>query len=249
MITAMMSVLLVLGSTVGGSPCVHSKVPGECSVCVDENPEVQKQIVRLQSCPGWMARRKAARALRRYDWKSHPEAADALAEAVLHDDCSLVRQEAAESLAKMRPCLPTVHEAVARAAKCDSSLLTRAWAKKALRAIGKSCVAECSICGPGEPLTVPDQGEVRCCSRRPRHIPLPLDSSVEPLPPATLEVPASPSARSPFTPGSRPPLPSPSLPPSPSQSPDPVPSLDPAPTAPPPLESPSLLPPGDSMQP
>jgi len=241
MITAMMSVLLVLGSTVGGSPCVHAKVPGECSICLDENPEVQEQIVRLQSCRGWMARRKAARALRRYDWKSHPEAADALAEAVLHDDCGLVRQEAAESLARMRPCLPSVHEAVARAAKCDSSLLARAWARKALKAIGKSCVAECSICGPGEPVTVPAEGivegDVPFVGGRQS---LPLVPPAEPLPPTTLEVPANPGARSPFTPRSRPPLPSPTLPP------EPAPSLDPVPSPAPPLESPSLLPPGDA---
>src|SRR4051812_5921684 len=106
MITAMMSVLLAMGFTVGGAPCAHKGVSGECSVCVDQYAEVLQQVERLQSCRGWMARRKAAKALRAYDWKSHPEAADALAEAVLHDDCGLVRQEAAQSLAKMRPCLP-----------------------------------------------------------------------------------------------------------------------------------------------
>src|SRR5262245_53454926 len=121
MITAMMSVLLVLGSTVGGSPCVHARLTGECSACVDESAEIQEQIGRLQSCRGWIARRKAVRALRRYDWKNHPEAAEALAEAVSNDDCGLVRQEAVQSLAKMGPCLPAVHEAVARAAKCDPS--------------------------------------------------------------------------------------------------------------------------------
>ena len=62
--------------------------------------------MKLQTAPHWMARRKAARALGKYDWKCHPEAAEALADALLHDDKALVRQEAAEALAKMKPCLP-----------------------------------------------------------------------------------------------------------------------------------------------
>ena len=69
---------------------------------------------------------------------------------MLHDDKALVRQEAAEALAKMKPCLPAAHEAVARAARCDDCFLTRLWAKKALKAIGKSCETDCSICGPSE---------------------------------------------------------------------------------------------------
>lgn len=231
MITAMMSVMLALGSTVGGSPCLHARESGECRVCEEENSEVQLQIERLHSCEGWMARCRAARALRRYGWKSHPEAADALAEALRHDDCGLVRQEAAESLAKLRPCLPFVHETVARAAKCDPCLLARAWAKKALKSIGKSCVAECSICGPGETVIGEDQFD-EVIPVVPGASPLPIDSSVDPLPPAILEVPVGPAARSPFTPGSgsRPPLPSPTLPPAR-------------------LESPDLLPPGDSVPP
>ena len=58
---------------------------------------MHEQITRLESCSGWMARRKAARALRKFDWKCHPEAAEALAGALLNDDCGLVRQEAATS--------------------------------------------------------------------------------------------------------------------------------------------------------
>ncbi len=169
-----------------------------------ETPAVQAQITRLESCSGWMARRKAARVLRKYDWKCHPEAAEALAEALTNDNCGLVRQEAAESLAKMRPCLPAVHAAVARAAKCDTSLLTRCWAKKALKSLGKSCVETCSICGPGASVegdevlpSVPGTGLT------------PMDSAVEPLPPTRMVVPRNPSGMSPFYPGVSPPLPSP----------------------------------------
>jgi hypothetical protein len=117
--------------------------------------------------------------LRKFAWKCHPEAAEALAGALLNDDCGLVRQEAAESLAKMRPCLPVVHEAVARAAKCDASLLTRCWSKKALKSLGKACVETCSICGPGNPGEGDDSLPLV-----PGSAPLPLDSAVEPLPPA-----------------------------------------------------------------
>src|SRR5208337_1174649 len=139
---------------------------------------VHEQITRLESCSGWMARRRAARALRKYDWKCHPEAAEALAGALMNDDCGLVRQEAAESLARMRPCLAVVHEAVARAAKCDSSLLTRCWAKKALKSLGKACADTCSICGPGNPV----EGDA-VLPMVPRSAPLPMDSAVGSLPP------------------------------------------------------------------
>src|SRR5271166_5502476 len=149
MITATVSAVLLLVSSVGVLPCGHDKVREECTVCAEETSAVHAQITRLESCSGWMARRRAARALRKFDWKCHPEAAEALAGALANDDCGLVRQEAAESLARMRPCLPVVHETVARAAKCDPSLLTRCSAKKALKSLGKACVETCSICGPG----------------------------------------------------------------------------------------------------
>jgi hypothetical protein len=181
---------------------------------------VHEQITRLESCSGWMARRKAARALRKFDWKCHPEAAEALAGALLNDDCGLVRQEAAESLSRMRPCLAVVHEAVARAAKCDSSLLTRCWAKKALKSLSKACTDTCSICGPGGPVDGND-----ALPLVPGSAPLPMDSAVEPLAPARMVVPGNPSEVSPFSPGVRPLLPSPAhgsgslLPPDPAEGP------------------------------
>ena len=137
MITATMSAVLLLVSSVGVLPCGHGKVREECTVCAEETSAVHEQISRLESCSGWMARRRAARALRKFDWKCHPEAAEALAGALLNDDCGLVRQEAAESLSRMRPCLAVVHEAVARAAKCDASFLTRCWAKKSAEITGQ----------------------------------------------------------------------------------------------------------------
>ncbi len=202
MVTTTVSAVLVWAS-LGLFHCGHDKVREECTVCTEEAPAVLAQISRLESCSGWMARRKAARVLRRYDWKSHPEAAEALSEALLHDDCNLVRQEAAESLARMRPCLPDVHAAVLKAAKCDPSLLTRCAARKALKSLGKSCIEPCSICGPADVLP----GEV-VLPMPPSTGPLPLDSTVEPLPAEPMEVPGSPSDLSPFSPGASPPLPS-----------------------------------------
>jgi len=196
----MQSVLMSLGLMAAGSMglghCGHDKIRQECTTCDEESPAVARQIHRLESA-GWMARKKAARALRSYDWKSHPEAAEALATALLHDDCRLVRQEAAESLAKMRPCLPTVHDAVARAARCDNSLLARHWAKKALKSLRKACVESCSICeveGPG-------------AWRGDGPMILPGDSRVEALPPAIVPIPDRSSGTSPFDPRSNPPLP------------------------------------------
>jgi hypothetical protein len=206
MLTITVSAVLVMTSWSGGLPCGHGEIREDCSLCCEENPLVQEQIERLQSCSGWIARRKAARALRKYDWKCHPEAAEALAEALQHDRNCLVRQEAAESLAKMRPCLPTVHEAVMKVVKCDSSLLTRLRAKKALKAIGKSCVEACSVCGNADEVIIdgPLPSPIT-----PGTAPRPLDSSVEPLPPGRMEVPENPSELSPFTPGLTPPLPPP----------------------------------------
>ncbi len=204
MITATVSAVLLLVSSVGVLPCGHHKVREGCTVCAEETSAVHEQITRLESCSGWMTRRRAARALRKFDWKCHPEAAEALAGALLNDDCGLVRQEAAESLARMRPCLAVIHEAVARAAKCDSSLLTRCSAKKALKSWSKACTDTCSICGPGDS----DEGD-NVTPLIPRAAPLPLDSAVEPLPPAQMVVPGTPTEVSPFSPGVSPPMPSP----------------------------------------
>jgi hypothetical protein len=227
MITATMSAVLLLVSSAGALPCGHGKVREECTVCAEETSAVHEQISRLESCSGWMARRKAARALRKYDWKCHPEAAEALAGALLKDDCGLVRQEAAESLSRMRPCLAVVHEAVARAAKCDASFLTRCWAKKVLKSLGKACVETCSICGPGDPVEGGD-----ALPLVPRSAPLPMDSAVAPLAPAGMDVPVNPLEVSPFSPGISPPSPAP--------APGSGSLLSPDPAEGPVLESPSL---------
>jgi hypothetical protein len=206
MMTIALSAVVTMAGWAGGLHCGHDKVRTECEVCSDETPEVFKQIERLQSCSGWMARRKAARALRKFDWKCYPDAAEALAETLLHDGNCLVRQEAAASLARMRPCVPSVHEAVALAARCDASLLTRCSAKQALKALGSACSGPCAVCD-AESAGLTDspfsfqRGRVR--------EPVPMDSSVEPLPPESMGVPESPSDLSPLRPRAVAPLPLP----------------------------------------
>ena len=43
-----------------------------------------------------------------------------------------VREEVAETLAKLAPCTPVAHQALRRAAECDPDHATRKWAQKAL---------------------------------------------------------------------------------------------------------------------
>jgi hypothetical protein len=191
MLSLTMSAVLLLATSADPDHCGHGKVHEECSACADEGAEVAKQILRLESA-GWMARRKAARALRSYDWKSHPEAAEALAETLSNDECGLVRQTAAESLAKMRPCLPSVHEVLARAARCDASLLARHWAKKALKSLVKSCVETCAVCETEGPFEEGDLPPV------PRTMTIPGNSWGDPRLRRLVPVPDQPSELSPF---------------------------------------------------
>jgi hypothetical protein len=116
-------------------------------VCGVESAKVATLIVTMQDCPRWRTRDNAAHALRRIDWQCHPEAAQALAATMLSDCEEEVREEAAESLAKMKPCLPEVHAALAHAAKCDPDHATRKWARRGLSSIGDRCVAQCDACG------------------------------------------------------------------------------------------------------
>ena len=143
--------LYVIAAMSGTIHSGHERAAAGCSECVldVEGEKVRAQVVKLRTASLWIVRRKAARSLRAYDWRRHPEAVEALAAAVRSDRQCLVRQEAAASLGKMRPCLVEAHEALACAAENDSSLIARHAAKKALKAIGKGCVEPCDACGPG----------------------------------------------------------------------------------------------------
>jgi hypothetical protein len=185
-----------------------------CTTCGAMSAELAGLIQQLQTDPNWKDRKAAARELRQYDWKCHPEAAQALAAALLCDCDDAVRRQSAHSLKVMKPCLPGVHEALARAAACDR-LLTRIWARCGLKAIGKRCTGACAICGPAptaagqvvveEPGGAPIPVEVIEPPLEPVPVSPPLAppaGTIEPPPaePAPAEMPPVPPAASPFAP-------------------------------------------------
>lgn len=174
-----------------------------CDVCGVETAEVAALIQTMQTCPRWRKRDNAAHALRRFDWRCHPEAAQALAATMLRDCEEEVREEAAESLAKMKPCLPEVHASLAQAARCDPDHATRKWARRGIEAIGDRCVAQCDVCGVDSDLPVrylvPTRvNEIRTAPsvRVMPYEPPVAPPAVEVLPPADL--PPMPEVDSPF---------------------------------------------------
>lgn len=195
---AMASLTLILAASVG-IHAGHVEASVDCRGCDEADAAVRAKVEKLQTACLWVARRKAARELGGYDWERHPEAVEALAAAVLRDRQCLVRQEAAASLGKMRPCLPVAHEALARAADTDSSLIARHAAKKALKSVSKGCVEACDVCGPGSsdfdefvPPLGAETGEII--------VPSAPETMLDPLAPTTLSVPAVPMTPSPFAP-------------------------------------------------
>jgi hypothetical protein len=195
---AMASLTLILAASVG-IHAGHVEATGDCRECVEVDAAVQSKVEKLRTACLWIVRRKAARELGGYEWEQHPEAVEALADAVLHDRQCLVRQEAAASLGRMKPCHPVAHEALAHASENDSSLIARRAAKKALKAVGKACVEPCDACGPVEPgfdVVVPplrsEPGELMDS--------LAPETRLEPLAPMSSQVPAVPVTPSPFAP-------------------------------------------------
>ena len=147
MIAASWGVVAIVAQSVlgwGGTPD-----PGliSCDLCGVENSAILAQMARLQTCPRWKEREHAAHVLRKIDWRCHPEVVEALAFALLHDREEEVREEAAQSLTKMAPCLPVAHEALSRAADRDPDRSTRRWARKALRTLDGCCEGPCKVCG------------------------------------------------------------------------------------------------------
>lgn len=179
-----------------------------CEDCGVESAKVAELVCRLQSSPRWRDRDNAAHALRRVNWKCHPEVPLALAGALLTDDHEEVREEAAESLAKMTPFLPEVHAALDRAANCDPDHATRKWARRGLSSLGRKCIDDCSICGnstapdtiiPGSRIWIepPVYAEPPMVVPPGNAVPLPTTPPVEVLPPS--EMPPLPGASSPFS--------------------------------------------------
>jgi hypothetical protein len=102
----------------------------------------------LQSHPRWRVRDNAAHALRKYDWRCHPEILSALAAAMLTDCEEEVREESAESLTKISPapCSVETHAALWQAAEGDPDHATRKWARRGLERVSKSCAGPCDAC-------------------------------------------------------------------------------------------------------
>jgi hypothetical protein len=148
MIATSWGVVLILAQSVCGGHGHEPSGPACCDVCGIETAAVTEQIIRMQKSPNWRARDNAAHALRKFDWRCHPEVVEALAYTLLHDDEEEVREETAQSLTKMAPCLAVAHEALNRAANCDPDHSTRRWARKGLRALEGRCERTCKVCGP-----------------------------------------------------------------------------------------------------
>lgn len=194
MIAPTVGLYVALAASMGTVPSVAAPI-WELNATRDATcMEVHERIATLRSGSGLIASRKAARALGKYDWRLYPEAAEALADALLCDPRPLVRQQAAASLARMRPGLPTVQTAVAQAVEEERGLLARHAAKRALEAIDEAIEEEGSI------VILPGEGE--------RELLLPTTSSrPAPLPPVTV---------SPFAPGAEYEVPAPAPVPPPS---------------------------------
>ena len=200
---------------------------GCCDVCGVETTAVQAEIATLTCAARWRQRDNAAHRLRDFDWQCHPEILPALVRAMLVDCEEEVREEAAESLAKIDPppCTPEVHAALARASECDPDHATRKQARKALARVGTQCAAPCSVCGPiqvgpgevivdqplgGQVLVAPPEGVIvspPSYGATPVEPGLEMDG-IEPMPPATTtpppfpdpSIPPLPEAASPFGP-------------------------------------------------
>lgn len=199
---------------------VERLAPPVCDTCGARYSIVDAEIYRMQHDPRWRKRDHAAHRLRKCDWTGHPQVVSALVTTMLHDCHEEVREEAAESLAKMAPCLPEVHAALRRSALCDPDHATRKWARRGLKRVASHCSAPCSICHPGasEIVVGPISQPGPVIIEGPRTVvepPLAVEPGLPMVPGATL-----------------PPVEGPMLEPVP---PDPTPELLPPPTLVPPL--------------
>ncbi|QDV38579.1 HEAT repeat domain-containing protein [Tautonia plasticadhaerens] len=126
--------------------------PGCCRSCLSEYREVQGLLVVMQRHPSWKERDDAAHDLRDFDWRCHPDLAPTLASAMLGDCHEEVREEAAETLARLAPRDGMAHLALRQAAHSDPDHATRKWARRALDRLDDRCLTDCPICGPVTPV-------------------------------------------------------------------------------------------------
>ncbi len=209
--------LLLAQATLGGHGHRGAKVLAiePCTTCGAETRVILAQIDILQHHPKKRKRDDAAHELRKVDWHCHPEVVSALSTALLSDCDEDVREEAAQSLAKMAPCLPEAHEALRHAAEADPDRGTRRWARKALeRMARRPCQGPCQICGPsggavpvGPPRPVGDPIDLPEVQAPARILVPPALGPLEDLPPALAPVdpplPATPEELPPADSGPR----------------------------------------------
>jgi hypothetical protein len=113
---------------------------------VNEEVRVEEAVRTLHCNPDWRKRDDAAHDLRAFDWREYPQITPALLEALRNDPHEEVREEAAQTLYRLAPCLEEVRFVLAGAARLDPDHATRKWAMKALDRIGDDCDRECDFC-------------------------------------------------------------------------------------------------------
>src|SRR4051812_12656140 len=148
MILTSLGLFVAIGVSAVGSHDHRGAKAVACGECGAEASRAGKAIQVLRTSRKKGAREDAAEDLRKLDWRRHPEAVLALSDALVLDPSDDVREEAAESLGKMAPCVPAAHEALSRAASGDPDHGVRKEARKALGAMGRRCLADCRVCGP-----------------------------------------------------------------------------------------------------
>lgn len=153
--------------------------PECCRACLVEQRTVINLIAIMQKHPNWRERDDAAHELREYDWRAHPEIAPSLAFTMLEDPHEEVREEAAETLAKLAPCDPSAHVALREAAVADPDHATRKWARRALAKLDHRCLDDCPICGPAPEAVV----EAPVPTIVEEEVIMPPDAYGRPLPP------------------------------------------------------------------
>jgi hypothetical protein len=147
MILANLGLFVAIGVSAVGSHDHRGPKPASCDECGARSSAVRKEIQILRTSRKKGDREDAAENLRKFDWRRHPEAVLALGDALVLDPSDDVREEAAESLGKMAPCVPAAHEALSRAAR-DPDHGVRKEARRAMSALGRRCIADCQVCGP-----------------------------------------------------------------------------------------------------
>jgi hypothetical protein len=197
MILANLGLFVVIGASAVGSHDHRGPKPPSCDECGAKSAAVRKEIQILRTSRKKGDREDAAEDLRKFDWRRHPEAVLALCDALVLDPSDDVREEAAESLGKMAPCVPAAHEALSRAASRDPDHGVRKEARKAMTAMtamGRRCIADCQVCGPlpdssviqGPTIIPPDWMPILSPGPFARPVPTPTpaeEPQLEPLPP------------------------------------------------------------------